>query len=151
MLLIHFPPFQFHAWVTVFCTCIAPPKSTHSTFVTGQVSKRLVICNLLQVGSVAQSARQRMRVGCCSSTRSYLWEAHMHSVLQHCPFLLCCHLILPTDPWWRLPLFCKSPCPRLFLQSKVGREHFPGKEELCLDVPQQQRWRRPGWRTLSAT
>lgn len=106
--LIHFPPFQFHAWVTMFYTCIAQPKSTQSTFVTVQVSKRLVICKL-QVPLHNPRCR-----GCVWDIvpvhTATFGKAQMHTLLQH-SFLLCCHWMLPTDSCWRLPLFSKSPSP----------------------------------------
>lgn len=111
ILLIHFPPFQFHAWVTTFCTCLAQPKSTHSTFVREQVSKTLVICK------VQVALRKSSRRGCVWDTvpihTATFGKAQVHTVLQH-SFLLCCHLILPTDPCWILLQFCKSPSARLW-------------------------------------
>lgn len=73
ILLIHFSPFQVHAWVTMLCTCITQPKSTHTMLFTVQVTKRLVICKLQL--SIRQTALKRMRVDYCFNKRKYIWKS----------------------------------------------------------------------------
>lgn len=107
-------------------------------------------------GSIAQTAPQRMHVGHCSSTHSCLWEssnAHCITtpVFAVLSFDTSKRLMLKIASVLQVPISQAVEQPWWFLQSKVGREHFPGQEQFCPDVPQQQRCSTPGWRTLSAT
>lgn len=73
ILLIHFSPFQVHARVAMFGTCVTQPKSTHTVLFTVQVTKRLVICKPQL--SIRQTAPKRMRASYCFSKLKHIWKS----------------------------------------------------------------------------
>lgn len=139
ILLIHFSPFQAHAWLMMFCTCITQPKSIHTTLSTARVTKRLVICKP-QV-SIRQIAVKRMRAGYCFNTQKYIWKSsNAHNITT----LIFAVLSYDTSNGFVLKFpsvlqattyLCQAAVwPQSFLQCKVSREHSPGQINFCLAV-----------------
>lgn len=134
ILLIHFSPFQVHAWVTMLCTCITQPKSTHTMLFTVQVTKRLVICKLQL--SIRQTAPKRMRADYCFNKLKYIWKSsNAHTITT---LIFACAVIWYFQ-WIQAEvslLFCKAMCTSAELRYSPGV--LQPKVTLCLAV--MERW-----------
>lgn len=125
VLLIHFSPFQAHAWVTMFCTCITQPQSTHTTLFTAQVTKGLVICKL-QV-SIRQIALKRMRAGYCFNKLQYIRKSSNAHNIRTLIFAVLSYVtsngfVLKVPSVLHVPMYlCQAgPWRWVFLQSKAS-------------------------------
>lgn len=107
-------------------------------------------------GFIAQIALQRTRVGRCSNAHSYLWESsNAHSITTPTFAVLSFdasnRFLLEVASVLQVPISQAVEQPWQFLWSKVGGEHFQGKNSFTQVFPHQPRWRRQEWRTLPAT